>query len=146
MKSIDKDGMFITKEEVVLFRIWLDGDGGTLDLMRRVADTGYIDAYEAGITKVKGAYRCVPRGRGKDIFEDWMPLLTVELLNPITTGWVKPTKSGHVYGKGLLQQFTQVKSGIKGWRVAEVDHIDPIAFRNLAEDENERVDLPRMST
>lgn len=131
MQSIDKEGMFIVSEETVLFRIWIPEDSfGVLNLLRKNKGGAYFDTFEAEITKEKGAYICQPRNRGKDIFEDWLPLLTQELLNPLTTGYTK-LNNEHAYGKGLLQKYSNPKNGIKGWRLAEIGQIEEAEFRAM---------------
>lgn len=133
MQTIDKEGMFITEEQTVLYRIWIEDGKGILDMMRPTTGGQYQDAFEAEIIQNKGSYTCQPRHRGKDIFEDWMPLLTQELLNPITTGFYELDDTCHLYGKGLLQKYSNPKSGIKGWRIAEIERITEEEFRQICD-------------
>lgn len=120
------DAVQVVDTEEVLFRVWLPDRGrasdsdyeGVIDLVRHG-----VDALEAKVVlDMYGHLVLEPRGRGKDIPDDWLPLIAQQLLLPVNTGRIQPVQ-GHVYGRGQLERVFDLKMSQKYYRIADVQPI-----------------------
>ena len=120
------DEVQVVEAEDVYFRMWLPDRGrvsdsdyeGVLDLVRQG-----MDANEAIVSvDMYGHLVLAPRGRGKDIPSEWLPLIAQQLLLPVNTGRIQPVH-GHVYGRGSLERVVDLRRSRKYYRLTDVQPI-----------------------
>lgn len=128
MKDNQPNHRIILEREDVVFRIWLyqskGATKGVVDLMREIGNF-YLDANEAKIHQdMYGILRLMPRERGKDIPEDWHPIIETNLLAPISVSAIKPYKQ-HVYGKGQICRVSDLKHNFIKLELKQVEIVSP---------------------
>lgn len=120
--------------ETVLFRIWLyqlgDQTTGVIDLMSKDVNHGeYLDKLEAEIVEDEySVLRIVPRNEGKDIPENWYPIIETKLLAPLSTKAIALYKN-HLFGQGKLRSFVDSKFHVTENELRDVKIISPENFQ-----------------
>lgn len=126
------DEVQVVEAEDVYFRMWLPDRGrvsdsdyqGVLDLVRRG-----LDASEAIVcVDMYGHFVLAPRGMGKDIPSEWLPLIGQQLLLPVNTGRIQPVQE-HVYGRGSLERVVDLRRRRTYHRLTDVQPIPPGSYQ-----------------
>ena len=121
--------------EDILFRIWLyrskDKWRGVIDLMMAI-NSVFVDASEALLGEDDHkVIRLMPRNRGKDIPQQWYPLIETRLLAPLLTKSITPFL-GHVFGAGKLCTVINLKFKFQEKVIKDLKTISPAEYAKRA--------------
>jgi hypothetical protein len=119
-----------TEVTPVLFRIWIyrteSSSKGVIDLEYPVGGF-FFDTLEAIVQlDPDGVFRLSSRHRGKDIPEEWYPIIESHLLAPLSVGSIS-LYAGHLFGEGKLCEVVNLKLGFSERRLRNVRIISPLA-------------------
>jgi hypothetical protein len=121
---------FVTSWEDVLVRVWFPKyeDWGVLDLMYQVGEGAFMGVQEALVKKKRGVWVAQPRNRGKDMRKDWMPVVTQEILAPVSAGTMTPHRE-HIYAKCKVEEF--IDEGDIDYRLTDFQIITPDEYERI---------------